>query len=445
MANIGFISLGCAKNQVDCERMMYRVQEAGHTVCPDVDGCDVVVINTCGFIDSAKSEAIDYILSTASLKAEGRVGKILVTGCLSQRYQDEIMKEMPEVDGVLGTGSYTEIVPAIEALLEDKQVADFGSIDVPEQETGRVVTTPEHYAFIKIAEGCDNHCAYCVIPSLRGKYRSRQMDDVLYEARMLADSGVKELIVVAQDTSRYGTDLPGHKRLLPELLRQLCQIEGLHWIRVHYVYPDEIDDELIDVMASEPKIVKYLDIPIQHCNDRILKLMNRRGDGEFLKALFARLRNRIPGLVIRTSLITGLPGEGEAEFEELCKFLKEQRLERVGAFAFSPEEGTPAAAMDYPDSEIAQKRAEIVEMIQSEIMDAYNSAMIGKSMEVLVDGYDEEAEQYFGRTYADSPDIDGRVWLACDEPLREGDFVLAQIDGCVDGDLSGYVLEVEEV
>ena len=445
MANIGFISLGCAKNQVDCERMMYRVQEAGHTVCPDVDGCDVVVINTCGFIDSAKSEAIDYILSTAALKAEGRVGKILVTGCLSQRYQDEIMKEMPEVDGVLGTGSYTEIVPAIEALLEDKQVADFGSIDVPEQETGRVVTTPEHYAFIKIAEGCDNHCAYCVIPSLRGKYRSRQMDDVLYEARMLADSGVKELIVVAQDTSRYGTDLPGHKRLLPELLRQLCQIEGLHWIRVHYVYPDEIDDELIDVMASEPKIVKYLDIPIQHCNDRILKLMNRRGDGEFLKALFARLRNRIPGLVIRTSLITGLPGEGEAEFEELCKFLKEQRLERVGAFAFSPEEGTPAAAMDYPDSEIAQKRAEIVEMIQSEIMDAYNSAMIGKSMEILVDGYDEEAEQYFGRTYADSPDIDGRVWLACDEPLREGDFVLAQIDGCVDGDLSGYVLEVEEV
>ena len=445
MANIGFISLGCAKNQVDCERMMYRVQEAGHTVCPDVDGCDVVVINTCGFIDSAKSEAIDYILSTASLKAEGRVGKILVTGCLSQRYQDEIMKEMPEVDGVLGTGSYTEIVPAIEALLEDKQVADFGSIDVPEQETGRVVTTPEHYAFIKIAEGCDNHCAYCVIPSLRGKYRSRQMDDVLYEARMLADSGVKELIVVAQDTSRYGTDLPGHKRLLPELLRQLCRIEGLHWIRAHYVYPDEIDDELIDVMASEPKIVKYLDIPIQHCNDRILKLMNRRGDGEFLKALFARLRNRIPGLVIRTSLITGLPGEGEAEFEELCKFLKEQRLERVGAFAFSPEEGTPAAAMDYPDSEIAQKRAEIVEMIQSEIMDAYNSAMIGKSMEVLVDGYDEEAEQYFGRTYADSPDIDGRVWLACDEPLREGDFVLAQIDGCVDGDLSGYVLEVEEV
>ena len=393
MANIGFISLGCAKNQVDCERMMYRIREAGHTVCPDVDGCDVVVINTCGFIDSAKAEAIDYILATAGMKAEGRVGKILVTGCLSQRYQDEIMTEMPEVDGVLGTGSYTEIVPAIEALLNGQQVSEFGSIDAPEQETGRIVTTPEHYAFIKIAEGCDNRCSYCVIPSLRGKYRSRQLDDVLYEARLLADSGVKELIVVAQDTSRYGTDLPGHKRLLPELLHRLCEIEGLHWVRVHYVYPDEIDDAFIDVMANEPKIVKYLDIPIQHCNSNILKLMNRRGDKQLLEELFAKLRSRIPGLVIRTSLITGLPGEGEEEFEELCKFLKEQRLERVGAFAFSPEEGTPAAEMEHVDTEVAQKRAEIVEMIQSQIMDDYNAAMMGKTLEVLVEGYDEEAEQ----------------------------------------------------
>ena len=336
MANVGFISLGCAKNQVDCERMMYRVQEAGHTVKADIVGSDVVVINTCGFIDSAKSEAIEYILQTAALKAEGLVGKILVTGCLSQRYQQDILQELPEVDGILGTGSYTEIVPAIEALLEDQQVVDFGSIDAPEQETGRVLTTPEHYAFIKIAEGCDNRCAYCIIPALRGKFRSRQMDDVLYEARLLAAGGVKELIVVAQDTSRYGTDLPGHKRLLPELLRQLCQIDGLHWIRVHYVYPDEIDDEFIEVMATEPKIVKYLDIPIQHCNSKILKLMNRRGDGAFLRNLFAKLRSRIPGLVIRTSLITGLPGEGEEEFQELCQFLREMRLERVGAFAFSP-------------------------------------------------------------------------------------------------------------
>ena len=440
MAKIGFISLGCAKNQVDCERMMYRVQEAGHEVKADIVGSDVVVINTCGFIDSAKSEAIDFILQTAALKAEGLVGKILVTGCLSQRYQTEILNEMPEVDGVLGTGSYTEIVPAIEALLQsDDLIAEFGSIDAPEQETGRILTTPEHYAFIKIAEGCDNRCAYCIIPYLRGKFRSRQMDDVLYEARLLAAGGVKELIVVAQDTSRYGTDLPGHKRLLPELLRELCKIEELHWIRVHYVYPDEIDDEFIEVMATEPKIVKYLDIPIQHCNSKILKLMNRRGDREFLNDLFAKLRTRIPELVIRTSLITGLPGEGEEEFQELCEFLKETRLERVGAFAFSPEEGTPAAEMEFVDNEIAQKRAELVEMIQSDIMDDYNASFIGKTLEILVDGYDEEFEQFYGRTYADSPDIDGRVWIASDEPLREGQFVMVTIDGIVDGDLAGYL------
>ena len=442
MANIGFISLGCAKNQVDCERMMYRVQEAGHTVKGDIIGSDVVVINTCGFIDSAKSEAIDYILQTAALKDEGLVGKILVTGCLSQRYQMDILNEMPEVDGVLGTGSYTEIVPAIEALLNsDDAVAEFGSIDAPEQETGRILTTPEHYAFIKIAEGCDNRCAYCIIPYLRGKFRSRQMDDVLYEARLLAASGVKELIVVAQDTSRYGTDLPGHKRQLPELLRQLCQIEELHWIRIHYVYPDEIDDEFIEVMATEPKIVKYLDIPIQHCNSKILKLMNRRGDGAFLRQLFAKLRNRVPDLVIRTSLITGLPGEGEEEFAELCEFLRELRLERVGAFAFSPEEGTPAAEMEHVDMDVAVKRAEMVEMIQSDIMDAYNASFIGRDLEVLVDGYDEEFEQFYGRTYADSPDIDGRVWLASEDPLCEGQFVMVHIDGCIEGDLSGYVLE----
>ena len=442
MANIGFISLGCAKNQVDCERMMYRVQEAGHTVQADIVGADVVVINTCGFIDSAKSEAIDHILQAAALKAEGMVGKILVTGCLSQRYQADILNEMPEVDGILGTGSYTEIVPAIEALLSsDDQILALGDIDAPEQETGRILTTPEHYAFLKIAEGCDNRCAYCIIPYLRGKFRSRQMDDVLYEARLLAASGVKELIVVAQDTSRYGTDLPGHKRLLPELLRELCKIEELHWIRVHYVYPDEIDDEFIEVMASEPKIVKYLDIPIQHCNSKILKLMNRRGDGAFLRELFAKLRSRIPGLVIRTSLITGLPGEGEEEFQELCEFLRELRLERVGAFAFSPEEGTPAAEMEFVDNEVAVKRAEIIEMIQSDVMDAYNASFIDKELEILVDGFDEEFEQFYGRTSADSPDIDGRVWLASETPLREGQFVMAHIDGCIEGDLSGYVLE----
>lgn len=444
MAKIGFISLGCAKNQVDCERMMYRVQEAGHSVESELSGCDVVVINTCGFIDSAKSEAIDAILAVAQLKEQGLVGKILVTGCLSQRYREEIRKEMPEVDGLLGTGSYTEIVPAIEELLKERNVEAFASIDTPEQEVGRVLTTPAHYAFVKIAEGCNNRCAFCIIPYLRGKYRSRKMEDVVAEAESLAVQGVKELIVVAQDTSRYGMDFPEHKRLLPELLRRLCRIEGLHWIRVHYVYPDEIDDELIDVIAQEPKIVKYLDIPIQHCNDKILKRMNRRGDSAFLRDLLAKLRNRIPRLVIRTSLIAGLPGEGEEEFQELLDFLKETRMERVGAFVFSPEEGTPAARMEHVDSDTAAERVRIIEELQSGIMDEYNASRIGTEMEVLVDGFDEETEQFYGRTYADSPDIDGRVWISSEESLREGMFVTVHMDGTVDGDLSGYVVEETE-
>ena len=441
MAKIGFISLGCAKNQVDCERMMFRVQEAGHSVEAELVNTDVVVINTCGFIDSAASEAIDNILQTARLKEAGLVGKILVTGCLSQRYQEEILKEMPEVDGILGTGSYTEIVPAIEKLLEGEPVIDFGDIDAPEEETGRILTTPEHYAYLKIAEGCDNKCAYCVIPSLRGKFRSRQLDDVLYEARVLAHEGVKEMIVVAQDTSRYGTDLGDGRRLLPTLLKELCAIEDLHWVRLHYVYPDEIDQELIDVIASEPKIVKYLDIPIQHCNSVILEKMNRRGNGEYLRWLLKRLRSRIPGLVLRSSIITGLPGEGDEEFTELCQFLKDMRMERVGAFPFSPQEGSEAAKMEHVDFEVAQERAQIIEELQSRIMDDWNDSMVGTELEVLVDGYDEEMGQYFGRYYADSPDVDGRVWLASEEPLREGNFVMVHIDGSADGELTGYVID----
>ena len=441
MAKIGFISLGCAKNQVDCERMMYRVQEAGHSVEAELVNTDVVVINTCGFIDSAASEAIDNILQTARLKEAGLVGKILVTGCLSQRYQEEILKEMPEVDGILGTGSYTEIVPAIEALLEDKQVVDFGDIDAPEEECGRILTTPEHYAYLKIAEGCDNKCAYCVIPSLRGKFRSRTLDDVLYEARVLAHEGVREMIVVAQDTSRYGTDLGDGKRLLPTLLRELCAIEDLHWVRLHYVYPDEIDEELIDTIAAAPKIVKYLDIPIQHCNSEILEKMNRRGNGEYLRWLLTTLREKIPGLVLRSSIITGLPGEGEEEFRELCEFLKDMRMERVGAFPFSPQEGSEAAKMEHVDFEVAVERAQIVEELQSRIMDDWNDSMVGSELEVLVDGYDEELGQFYGRSYADSPDVDGQVWLASDEPLHEGDFVMVHIDGSAEGELTGYVMD----
>lgn len=438
MATIGFISLGCAKNQVDCERMMFRVQEAGYTVSDGVVDCDVVVINTCGFIDSAKSEAIDHILRVAELKKAGRVGKILVTGCLSQRYPDEIRQELPEVDGVLGTGSYTQIVPAIEELLEDKHVEDLGSIDAPEVETGRIMTTPAHYAYIKIAEGCDNRCAYCIIPYLRGRYRSRQMDDVLYEARMLAESGVKELIVVAQDTSRYGTDLPGHKRLLAPLLRELCKIEKLHWVRVHYVYPDEIDDELIDTIAQEEKIVKYLDIPIQHCNDKILQAMCRRGTKGQITELFARLRERLPGLVLRTSLICGLPGEGEAEFEELCEFLEETRIERAGVFQYSPEEGTKAAEMpDQVDSDTAARRVELVVDLQSRIMDEMNENRLGQTLEVLCEGFDEEMGCFVGRSYADSVDIDGKVYFTAAGRVEPGTFVMVRVLDIVDGDLMG--------
>ena len=316
---IGMISLGCAKNQINAEQMLFLLRVAGYEILPDPDGADLVIINTCGFIEDAKTEAIDNILAMGELKKEGRVGKILVTGCLAQRYQMEIVQEMPEVDGVLGTGSYYDIVSAVGKVLSGETVAEFGDINAAQPEPQRILTTPEHYAYLRIAEGCDNHCAFCIIPKLRGRYRSRPMEELVKEAQDLAESGVKELIVIAQDTSRYGIDLYGERKLA-ELLQKLCAIDGIVWVRIHYLYPDEMSDELIDVLADEPKIVKYLDIPIQHINDNILRAMNRRGNGEYVKELLKKLRARIPGLVIRTSLITGLPGEGEEEFQQLCEF-----------------------------------------------------------------------------------------------------------------------------
>ena len=437
---VGMISLGCAKNQVNAEQMLYLLRQAGFEILPDPDGAELVIINTCGFIDSAKSEAIDNILAMGALKQEGSVGKILVTGCLAQRYQQEILEQMPEVDGILGTGSYYDIVNAVNQLLSGHAYQRFDDINAPVDETGRILTTPEYYAYLKIAEGCDNHCAYCVIPSLRGKYRSRKMEDLLAEARALASDGVKELIVVAQDTSRYGIDLYGERRLA-DLLRELCRIDGLVWIRVHYLYPDEMSDELIEVLKTEAKIVKYLDIPIQHINDTILRRMNRRGNSAYLKTLLTRLRNEIPGLVLRTSLITGLPGEGEAEFEELCAFLREYRLERVGAFAFSPEEGTRAAEMEHPDSEVAQQRAEIVAELQSRIMDDYNESRLGETMQVLCEGYDPEEDSYYGRTYADSPDIDGKIWFTASRHIKTGSFVDVRVIDTYDGELVGILEE----
>ena len=438
---IGMVSLGCAKNQVNAEQMLYLLQEAGFEISGDPAGCDLAIVNTCGFIESAKAEAIDHILALGQLKAQGQLGKILVTGCLSQRYPEEILQELPEVDGVMGTGSYSDIVSAVEQTLAGTTVMAFGDIDAPLDETPRVLTSPDYYAYLKIAEGCDNHCAYCVIPSLRGRYRSRELDDVLYEARQLAADGVKELIVVAQDISRYGLDLEGHDHLLPQLLRGLCEIEGVHWVRLHYLYPDQITEEMINVIASEPKIVKYLDIPIQHVNDTILKKMNRRGDKAFLTALFRKLRARIPGLVIRTSLIAGLPGEDEAAFEELCDFLRTVRIERAGVFPYSPEEGTAAERMERVSTEEAQRRAELLVDVQSRIMDDFNESMLGETVEVLCEGFDGQAMCYTGRSWAESPDIDGKIYFTADGDIAPGTFLPVRITGAMDGELTGEALE----
>ena len=443
--NIAFISLGCDKNRVNTEQMMALCAQAGMKLQAEPEGADVVVINTCGFIDSAKSEAIDHILAMGQLKQAGRVGKLLVTGCLAQRYQEEILRELPEVDGILGTGSYYDIVAAARQVLEGKTVAQFGDIHAPLEECGRILTTPAHYAYLKIAEGCSNLCAYCVIPSLRGKYRSRPMDDILYEARMLAADGVKELIVVAQDTTRYGVDLPGHKLLLPQLLHALCSIDGLHWVRVHYLYPELITPELLATFASEPKLLHYLDIPIQHIDDAILARMNRRGDRAYLENLISTIRATLPDAVIRTSLIAGLPGEGEAEFAALCDFLREYRLERVGAFVFSPEEGTPAAQMERPSEAVAAHRAELIAELQSRIMDEFHLSFLGKTLEILCEGYDPEADLYYGRSYADSPDIDGQVWFSSERTVKVGSFVPVRMEELTDGELYGTAdLEVAQ-
>ena len=437
---IAFISLGCDKNRVNTEQMMALCQAAGHEVTGEPDGADVAVVNTCGFIDSAKEEAIATILEVAPLKETGRLKKLLVAGCLSQRYQDEVLTELPEVDGILGTGSYTDIVSAAEAAMAGETPKLFGDIDRTVEDGARLVSTPSYTAFLKIAEGCNNRCAFCVIPSLRGRYRSRPMESLLAEAGQLAGAGVKELILVAQDITRYGTDLYD-RHALPELLRELCRLD-FHWIRLHYFYPDEVTDELIEVVASEHKIVKYLDIPLQHCNDGILKAMNRRGTKAQIEALLSKLRARIPGLVIRTSIICGLPGEGEAEFEELCGFLRENALERAGVFAFSPEEGSPAADMpDQVPEDVKRRRVERLVDLQSGVMDAWNEARLGTVMEVLCEGFDPDMGCWAGRTYADSVDVDGHVYFTAGGMVPAGSFVNVRITGTADGDLTG---EIEE-
>ncbi len=437
MPKIGLISLGCAKNLVDSEHMLALLRAAGWEITEDMSEADVGVVNTCGFIEAAKSEAIETILDTAQYKQTGKMKGLVVTGCLVQRYAEEMKTELPEIDALCGTGSYESIVDAAAAALGGHKAAYMADMASAALEGGRDRLTPPYTAYFKIAEGCSNRCGYCIIPKLRGPYRSRQMDALLEEAQALSDAGVKELIVIAQDITKYGMDLPGHKRLLPELLRRLCEMD-FRWVRLHYLYPDQITDELIDVIASEPKIVKYLDIPLQHVSKRILRAMHRPGDGEEFAALIADLRARIPGLVLRTSLIVGLPGETEEEFAELCTFLQETQIERVGVFEFSPEEGTEAAELpDQIDAEVKANRRLIVEELQSGVLDDYNTSRHGEVMDVLCEGWDDEQQLWFGRTYADSVEVDGHVYFQSDAEPQAGEFVPVLITESLGPDLLG--------
>ncbi len=436
MARISLISLGCEKNLVNSEQMLWLLAQAGHdTVEPE--SADVVIVNTCGFIDSAKSEAIENILALAAMRERGCSFKIIVAGCLAQRYPDEILTQLPEVDGIIGTGSYGEIVQAVNEALGCGLPRLMGDINSPLEEIPRLVTTPQWYSYLRIAEGCDNRCAYCVIPSLRGRYRSRSLDAVLDEARQLAQSGTKELLIIAQDVTRYGKDLRDGTNLA-KLVRELCRIEGIEWLRLHYLYPEEMTDELLDVMAQESKVLHYFDLPIQHVNNKILRSMNRRDTKQGLEQLLGKIRARMPDAVLRTSIICGLPGEGDREFEELCDFLSRHKLQRAGFFAFSPEEGTAAADMpDQVPSEIALERVRILEQLQERIMLEYNQSRLGSRLSVLCELYDPESGIYCGRSTADSPTIDEQVYFTSERPVAPGTFVNILAKELVEGEIHG--------
>ena len=437
---IGMISLGCPKNQVDAEVMLSKLSEGGFDIVNDPAEADLIIVNTCGFIESAKRESIESILDMISYKEDFPSIKVLVTGCLAERYRSEIFEEIPEVDGVVGIGANGDICEICEKILGGDKTELYPPKDCLQIEGGRILTTPSYTAYLKIAEGCSNHCTYCAIPSIRGEYRSRSSESILAEAKRLAAEGVKELIVVAQDTTRYGEDLYGKNALVP-LLKALSQIEGIEWIRLLYLYPERIDDALIDEIANNEKIVKYLDVPIQHCSENVLKRMNRHGNREVLTALFRKLREKIPGVVIRTSLIAGFPGETEEEFDELCSFAEEMRFERMGCFAYSEEEDTPAAKLDgMLEPEERERRAEIINDLQNEILDGINESLIGERLDVIVEGYDGYTDVYFGRTYMDAPEIDTQISFTCGYDLADGDIVRVEVINVVDGELTGEVV-----
>ena len=438
----GIVSLGCAKNQVDAEMLLYNLKERGFTIVNDPADADAVIVNTCGFIESAKQESIDEIIELGALKREGKIKAIIVTGCLAQRYQNEITKQLYEVDAAIGIGANANIADVVLDALNNKKTELFpDKLDLP-LNGGRVQSTPKYTAYLKVSDGCDNRCTYCAIPLIRGGFRSRTMEDVLTEARQLAGNGVRELNVIAQDTTRYGEDIYGRLRL-PELLKKLCEIRELHWIRVLYCYPDRVTDELIDVIAQEDKICKYIDLPLQHCNGDILRRMNRRGDLESLTALLKKLREKIPGVVIRTTFITGFPGESEEQFEELAQFADDIRFERLGCFAYSQEEDTPAA--DFPgqiDEEVKQNRADIIMEQQQTVMAEYCESLIGRELEVLCEGFDRIAECFFGRSYADAPEVDGCVFFTCgDRKPKAGEFVRVRIDDYLGCDPVGTMID----
>ncbi|MBQ6933754.1 MAG: 30S ribosomal protein S12 methylthiotransferase RimO [Clostridia bacterium] len=436
---IHLISLGCAKNQVNSEQMLFLLREAGYNITEYIEDADAVVVNTCGFIDSAKKEAIDTILESAQYKEHGKLQALIVTGCLSERYRDEILQELPEVDVVCGTGSYEDIVEAVAAAFKGEKKGFYKDMNKADLEGERIIINTPYSAYIKIAEGCDNKCHYCVIPSLRGSFRSRPMESLIEEAKRLAESGVKELMVVAQDITRYGTDLYGERKL-HELVKEFCKIDGFEWIRLHYLYPDEIDDILLETIKEEPKVLKYFDIPIQHISDNMLKAMNRRGSGKLVRERIDKIRALMPDAVMRTSLIVGFPGETEEDFNELYEFLEEYKLERAGVFAFSREEGSVAYDMpDQIDEDVKIERQNKLFKLQTDIMDILSSKYIDKTYKVLCEGYDEEEEMFFGRSYMDSPDIDGIVYF--NGEAEEGEFYNIKINDAVGCILYGSVVE----
>ena len=439
---VGMVSLGCAKNQVDGEVLMASLKNAGFLPVDDAALADIAIVNTCGFIESAKRESIEEILELAALKKEGKIKKLVITGCLSERYQKEMHQELPEADAVLGIGANGDIAPLLTKMMEENTYVESFPDKARMPLCGdRELTTPSYFAYVKIAEGCDNRCSYCAIPLIRGGYRSRTMESIEEECKGLVANGAKELVLIAQDTSRYGIDLYGEYSLA-KLMARLCRIDGLRWLRVLYCYPDSITDELLDTMAQEEKIVPYIDLPLQHASGPILKAMNRRGDRQSLTALMNKIRERVPGVVLRTTLITGFPGETEEDFTELAEFVKDVKFERLGCFAYSQEEGTPAAELPGQlDEEVKAHRAELIMDRQMEIMERQGMELIGKTLEVLVEGYDRYAECWFGRSWRDAPDVDGKIFFTTGgKRPRLGSFVQVMVEDCMDCDLTGRLV-----